>query len=214
MATREPTSNGLLSRFLGLISRAILIVSFTGVETVALVVWLGFVEDAPVISRASAIGLGVLAVGLVVEHFLTDQAVNGVDLSFPVGRGVLFSTTETALWALWLLVAERFAGLEGFLVAGGVLAVLLVPQHTIEDNALRGRGLFSTLVNRRTVGFSLIEASGATVWLLFVRRGDLIAPFLEGSVPSTDPAILGVGILAFALFIEHNIGVAFSRRPE
>lgn len=213
MAIRESGSPGTVSRVLGGVSRLVLIGTFTGVETVALVGWLAFVEDAPVVSHASAIGLGILLVGLLLEHALTDQAVNGVDLSFPVGKGVLFSVTETALWALWLVIAEHVGGVEGLFVSGVVLAVLLVPQHTIEDNALRGEDLFWPLINARTIGFSLIEAVGATVWLLFVRRGDLVAPLLDGRLGTIEPALAGVGILAVTLFIEHNLGVLFARRP-
>lgn len=195
------------------VGRLALVAAFTGVETVALVAWLAVVEDAPAASRAAAVGLGVLLVGLVVEHVLTDLAVNGAGLSLPGARVFGVSVSETALWALWLVVAERVGGLEGLVLAGGVLAVLLVPQHTVEDNVLRGRGPVSWVVDFRTLGFSLVEAAGASVWLLFVTRGDLVAPWLvEFGLAGVEPAVAGVGILAGALFVEHNLGVSFSRR--
>jgi hypothetical protein len=208
----------MVASALGSVWRVFLIGLFTGVETVALVVWLALVEGVavegvPVVPRAAAIGLAVLIVGLFVEHFLTDLAVNGLDLSFPVGSAAFFSVTEGVLWAVWLGVADRVGGLDGLLAAGVVLAVLLVPQHTIEDNVLRGEGLFSRLLDFGTVGFSVVEAAGATVWLLLVRRGGLLeAPLAEAGLGTVDPAVVGVGVLAVALFLEHLIGVAFSRR--
>lgn len=218
MATGESLSQGMVASALGSVWRVFLIGLFTGVETVALVVWLALVEGVavegvPVVPRAAAIGLAVLIVGLFVEHFLTDLAVNGLDLSFPVGSAAFFSVTEGVLWAVWLGVADRVGGLDGLLAAGVVLAVLLVPQHTIEDNVLRGEGLFSRLLDFGTVGFSVVEAAGATVWLLLVRRGGLLeAPLAEAGLGTVDPAVVGVGVLAVALFLEHLIGVAFSRR--
>lgn len=213
MATHESSAGSAVSRLSSFLTRYVFIAVFTAIETAALAVWLVLVADAPAVSQAAAIGLGVLFVGLLVEHVLTDVAVNGVDLSFPVRAGIFFSATETALWALWLVIAERVAGLEGFLVAGVVLAVLLVLQHSIEDNALRGRGLFSRLLNGGTFGFSVLEAAGATAWLVFVQRPDLVEPRLaEFGFGGVDPAAVGLGILAVALFVEHAIGVAFSRR--
>lgn len=197
----------------GVAVNTVLVVAFTGVETLALVAWLAVVEGAPLASRAAAVGLGLLVAGLFVEHFLTDLAVNGVELSFPAGRAALFSASEAVIWALWLVIAEVIAGPVGILVAGVVLAVLLVPQHTVEDNVLRGRGLLSAVFDVGTAGFSLVEAAGATGWLLFVRHGDLVGPLLaEAGITAVGPATVGVGILAFALFVEHSMGVAFSRR--
>jgi hypothetical protein len=43
-----------------------------------------------------------------------------------------------------------------------VAGVVLVPQHTVEDNVLRGRGLFADLFAAGTIGFSIVEAAGAT----------------------------------------------------
>jgi hypothetical protein len=213
MATHQERERTKMQAFVASITRTGLIVVFTGVEAVALVLWLAFVRDAPLVSLASAVGLGILAIGLIVEHFLTDLAVNGFRSSASSGKAITFSASETALWALWLVIAERVGGLVGLLVAGAVLAVLLVPQHSIEDNVLRGQGFFSDLINLRTLGFSIIEAAGATLWLLFVLRGDLVEPFLvEVGATTAEPAVAGAAILAVALLVEHLVGVQFSRR--
>ena len=212
-------------RLFGAVVRAGVIVGFTAVETLALVVWFGFATDTPAVSDALSfpdlatlsvpmtVGIGVLIAGLFVEHFLTDLAVNDDTLSFPAVRVTAFSLSEAALWVLWLLIADAVGGVVGIAVAGVFLAVLLVPQHTIEDNVLRESGVFSDLIHPGTVGFSLLEAAGATVWLLFVRHGDLVEPaFAAVGADGLDPALAGVAVLALALLVEHGIGVRFSRR--
>lgn len=192
----------------GTTARLGLVAAFTAVETAALAGWLDLVRDAPVVSRAVALGLGVLAVGLFVEHLLTDVAVNGVNLDVPFGAVLAFTASETVLWGVWLELADLVGGLVGVGVASVVLAVALVPQHTVEDNVLRGRPLLSDLVDLGTVGFSLVEAAGAAAWLVLVVRPDLVG----GAVAGVDAALVGLGLLAVALFVEHNLGVRFSSR--
>lgn len=193
---------------LGSLLRLLIIAAFTAVETAGLAVWLGFVLEAPLVSRAVAIGLGVLAVALFLEHVLTDVAVNGVDFEMPVGAIVVFSVTEVVLWGVWLEVARFLGGTTGLGAAFVVLGVLLVPQHTIEDNALRGDPLLARLVDLGTLPFSLIEAAGATVWLALV----LFPGLVGGSVAGFSADLVGLAVLAVALFVEHNIGVRFARR--
>lgn len=82
------------------------------------------------------------------------------------------------------------------------------PQHTIEDNLSQGRDLPAGIIDLNTVGFSLIEAGGATLWLAVAFRPGLVA----GTFTGIDAALVGLAILAVALFVEHNIGVRFSRR--
>lgn len=223
MATHEHAERSTSRNVAWALGRFVLITLFTGVETVALGVWLFLVRDAPIASRAMAVGLGVLLVGLIAEHFLTDLAVNGSAASVPGGGAITVSLTETALWAVWLVVAERVGGLRGILVAGIVLAALLVPQHTVEDSLLRGRGLLSDLADVNTLGFSILEAAGATLWLVFVLQSDLVTPLLArvGTVEvgpllvdaaALDPEFVGLALLAITLFVEHNVGVSFSRQ--
>lgn len=67
------------------------------------------------------------AVGLIVEHLLTDVAVNGINLDFPIDDIVILSASETVRWGIWLELAELVGGLVGFVLAFAVLAILLVP---------------------------------------------------------------------------------------
>jgi len=204
---------GWVRRVLARPVRFVVIAIFTGVETATLVGWLALVDGVPAVSRSAVIGLGILVIGLNLEHFLRDLAVNGLDQTYSVGRGILVSLSETVLWVLWLFLAEHFGGLDGFLVAGFVLGVLLVPQHSIGDNILRGRRLLSRFLTEGTIGFSLLEAGGATLWLLFVTEFQLVEPILAsvGLVPNS-PELVGVGILATTLFVEHAVAVMFARR--
>ncbi|MDS0276314.1 hypothetical protein NDI85_00660 [Halomicroarcula sp. S1AR25-4] len=194
-------------------ARTFLMVGFTVVETVALGLWLALVQGAPVISRPAAIGLGVLTVGLVVEHVLTDATVNGLSLSFPLARIVGISVSEALLWAVWLGIADRLGGVDGILVAGAVLSVLLVPQHSVEDNILRGEAPLSNVVNLNTIGFSLVEGIGATVWLLLVFEGQQFAGLLATlGFGGVDPAAVGLAALGIFLLVEHDIGVTLARQ--
>lgn len=194
---------------LGPTTRLGVVALFTLVETAALGIWLVFVADAPTVSTATAIGLGALLVGLLLEHVLTGFAVNGPPLSAPSLPVLGFSVSETALWAVWLLVAETLGGLVGVLVAGVLLAVLLVPQHSVEDNVLRGRPALGDLIDTGTVGFSAVEATGATLWLglQFGAFGGVLGRVGLGGV---DAGLVGLAVLAVFLFVEHRMGVRFS----
>lgn len=170
MATHEAEAASTVSRLFGSLGRIGLVLTFTAVETIALVAWLGLVDGAPVASQAAALGLGVLIFGLLLEHYLTDLAVNGRSGTFPAWRALGFSVSEALLWAIWLLIAERLGGVAGVAVAGVVLAVLLVPQHTIEDNVLRGRGLFERAAEIRSSSSTTVS-----VWSSRLLRATFIA---------------------------------------
>lgn len=145
--------------------RWLLVGVLTGVEVATLSVWLALVAGAPPFSRPIAVSVVVLCAGLQVEHFLTDLAVNGADIGFPLGQTLVISVSEAVLWLGWLTVAASMGGLRGIFVAGVAFAVALSIQHTVETNALRHRPLDARLFEPATVGFSLITAAGATAWL-------------------------------------------------
>lgn len=190
-----------------------LMVTFTLVQAVTLGLWLTLVQDAPVISGVSAVGLVVLTFGLVLEHVLTDATVNGVSASaLPDRQVAAISLGEALLWVLWLGVANRLGGAGGIVIAGALLATLLVVQHTVEDNILRGVDPFRRIADPGTVGFSVVEAIGATVWLLLVFEAQqfngLLATVGLGGV---DPAAVGLAALTVVLLVEHDIAVALAK---
>ena len=173
---------------------------FTIVEGVTLVIWLALVRsDAGIyqVSISSLVaGLAVLAVGFTVEHIVAYNVIHGRGLlelqGAPIGQKAVVSLIETAIWALWLVLADLNA-----IVAAVVLTGLLILEHTLSDNVFKGKGLFSRLLDARTIGFSLIEATGAAIWLALVEA---------------NLAVGGIVILVVASFIEHLLAVALGRK--
>ncbi|MBX0303263.1 hypothetical protein [Haloarcula salinisoli] len=212
MATIDSGERSALAGF-RVTGQTLLMVGFTLVQTLALGLWLTLVADAPLISAASAVGLGVLTLGLVLEHVLTDATINGVSVSALPGKQTFaVSGSEALLWVLWLGVAQRLGGVDGILVAGALLAVLLMPQHTVEDNVLRGVAPFETVMDLGTAGFSVVEAVGATVWLLLVFEGQQFSGLLAAlGLAGVDSSAVGLAALAVVLLVEHDIGVALAR---
>ncbi|WP_121822679.1 hypothetical protein [Halostella salina] len=213
MATRRYVQRTRTRLLAATIGRYGLVATATGVETLALVVWLAFVEDAALFSRAAVAGVAVLALGLLLTHYLLDLAVNGIDGASLGLTDAAVSASGTALWVAWLAAVAWVGSLAGLLGAGVLLAVLLVSQHTVADSAFRGRALPSNVADLRTLGFSVVQAGGATLWLCSARWSDLVAPFLaELGLSAIEPAVAGVGALAAALLVEHVCAVAFARR--
>ena len=173
---------------------------FTVVEVAALAIWLAFVRGDAGSFQADngsiVAGVGVLAVGITIEHLLSYNVINKRPLlkisGLPVGKKLVVSVLETGIWAIWLILAELNA-----LAAALVLAVLLIFEHSFSDNVFKGRGIFSRLLNVRTIGFSVIEAAGAAGWLNFVGAGQQIA---------------AVAVLFIASFIEHTMAVNLGRK--
>jgi len=173
---------------------------FTIVEGVALVTWLALVRSDAGIFQVSAsslvAGLAVLAIGITIEHIIAYNVIHGRGLlelqGAPVGQKAVVSLIETTIWALWIALTRL-----NTIVAAVVLTGLLILEHTLSDNVFKGKGLFSRLIDRRTIGFSLIEAVGAAIWLTLV-EANLV--------------IVGVLILIIASFIEHTMAVALGRK--
>jgi hypothetical protein len=193
-------------------ARVLLVLTFSAVETAALTIWLAVVDGVPIASVTIVVGFGMLVLGLGVVHVLTDLAVNGLDLTVPIRTVVGLSVSEAVLWGVWLAIAGDATSIDGFVLAGTVLAVLLIPQHTVGDNALSGRPAFSSLLDPGTFGFSVVKSAGATVWLLFVHHPRYVLARIPAlALASADPAAIGLAILTLALFVEHNIAVTYSR---
>ena len=168
---------------------------FTIVEGATLVIWLALARGAANIGSMLA-ALAVLVVGFTIEHFVAYNVIHNRGLfelqGLPIGQKAVVSLIESAIWAVWLVLA----GLNAILAAV-VLTGLLVVEHTLSDNVFKGRGLFSKLLDVRTAGFSLIEAVGAGIWL---------------ALAEANMAVLGIVILVAASFIEHTLAVALGRK--
>ena len=169
---------------------------FTIVEGTTLVIWLALARGATNIGSMLA-ALAVLVIGFTIEHLVAYNVIHNHGLfnlqGVPIGQKAVVSLIESFIWALWLVLT----GLNAILAAI-VLAGLLVVEHTLSDNVFKGRGLFSRLLDARTIGFSLIEAVGAGIWLALVEA---------------NMAIPGIVILVVASFIEHTLSVALARKP-
>ena len=168
---------------------------FTIIEVATLAVWLVLARGAASIGSMIA-ALAVLVVGFTIEHILAYNVIHNrglLDLpGVPIGQKAVVSLIESAIWALWLVLANL-----NLILAAIVLAGLLILEHTVLDNVFKGRGLFSKLLDARTIGFSLIEAVGAAIWLALVEA---------------NLAVVGIVILAVASFIEHTLAVALARK--
>ena len=215
---------GVVKGVLRWVGRLVGIASFTLVEIIALVVWLGLVRTEPLGPASAVIGASILFGGLLLEGLLTHVTVNGVKESPRTLIIAAFTATETLLWVGWLALAERIGGPVGIGVAGLALAVLLVPQHTVEDNVLRGERALTRLFDSGTISFSVLEAAGATAWLLLVAGFVSATPFLTvvglgvpaialpGGLTPSVPELLAIALLTASLFVEHLVGVRYALR--
>lgn len=197
------------------VCRWALVLVVTGIEVAVLGVWLALVDGATGVSRSVAVGAVVLLAGLQVSQFLTDIAVNGAAVGFPLGGTLAVSVSETALWLGWFAVVTALGGLRGAFVGGVAFAVALAVQHTVETNALHGAPLADRLFDPETVGYSLLTATAAGVWFALVTRADGAEPAVDLlSSAGLAPATVGGVVLAAGLAVEHAMGVMVARRQR
>jgi len=142
------------------------IFSFSAVETAALALWL---------SILGPVGLLIMDIGLSIEHWMSYNTNRGKKLfnlkDVPFGKIIAFSTSETAIWALWLLVFQAY----GFIAGAIFLTALLIPQHKIELNVVEKKPFFHQLLSGRTVVISAIEGIGGTLWGAVAQQAGTIA---------------------------------------
>ncbi len=186
-----------------MVNKQVGIVVFTAVEVVTLVVWLILALEASD-ALFSIIAVLVLIGGLTLEHLITYNVIHKRSLfdfrGLPVGQKAVVSLIETGIWVVWLVIARQdIAGGFEHVIAAVVLFGLLIIEHTISDNVFTGKKLFERLADKRTIGFSIVEAAGAAIWLVLI---------------DVDLAILGVIVLAGASFLEHNLAVNLALRED
>ena len=186
-----------------MVNKQVGIVVFTAVEVVTLVVWLILALEASD-ALFSILAVLVLIGGLTLEHLITYNVIHKRSLfdfrGLPVGQKAVVSLIETGIWVVWLVIARQdIAGGFEHVIAAVVLFGLLIIEHTLSDNVFTGRKLFERLADKRTIGFSIVEAAGAAIWLVLI---------------DVDLAILGVIVLAGASFLEHNLAVNLALRED
>lgn len=186
-----------------MVNKQVGIVVFTAVEVVTLVVWLILALEASD-ALFSILAVLVLIGGLTLEHLITYNVIHKRSLfnfrGLPVGKKAVVSLIETGIWVVWLVIARQdIAGGFEHVIAAVVLFGLLIIEHTISDNVFTGKKLFERLADKRTIGFSIVEAAGAAIWLVLI---------------DVDLAIIGVIVLAGASFLEHNLAVNLALRED
>lgn len=186
-----------------MVNKQVGIVVFTAVEVVTLVVWLILALEASD-ALFSILAVLVLIGGLTLEHLITYNVIHKRSLfdfrGLPVGQKAVVSLIETGIWVVWLVIARQdIAGGFEHVIAAVVLFGLLIIEHTLSDNVFTGKKLFERLADKRTIGFSIVEAAGAAIWLVLI---------------DVDLAILGIIVLAVASFLEHNLAVNLALRED
>ncbi|NEU57386.1 hypothetical protein [Halorussus sp. MSC15.2] len=197
--------------------RGVGVALLTAVEVTALSVWLGLVAGADPLSASALVGVSGLSAGMLVEMLLAHVTVNGWSRPVPARAVAGLALAETALWVGWFAAVRWTDGLLGVVVAGLAFAVALIPRHTATDNAIQGRRPLAALVQRPTVGLAVLEAAGATAWLLVVSRAVSLPAWVTTTpVAGFSPhAVVGAALLTGAVFARHLLAVRHAlRRPS
>lgn len=169
------------------LQRTLGIVLFSIIEVAGLAGWLVLADAGQVV-----VGILVLALGLIVEHIVTDNLLHKRPLynlgSLPFGQIVAFSTLETGIWAVWLALW----GIHPVLATAFLFSALVV-EHTVSKNVHERRGLFDKIVEIAVVPHTIVETIACDGWLILVR---------------TAQPIYGVVFLLVGSILEHTIAVS------
>lgn len=197
------------------ISRLYLVGLLTVVKTVGIGLWLGFALGSSYFVPEMALGMGVLLIGLLVKHILTDISVNGLDLRHPLNPAAvgIISCSEAVVWVFWYLIVRSTGTSNGIIIAGGYLVIFLIPQHSLEDAIIRAEGPFPKLFDVWPVVFSLLEATAASAMMILILGVDHLERFLRLYLPlDIGLAKIGLVILAILLFFEHVMNIRYFSR--
>jgi hypothetical protein len=161
------------------------LVLFTIIEAATLAGWLALT------GRNQILALGVLLVGLILEHVISYNYRNGFPLfdfqSPPFGKLIGLAAVETVAWAGWLALVA----VNGVLAAV-VLFVALILGHGAELNIVRQLPAFASYRSRlkSSLDITAIETIAGVAWLAFVQGKQ---------------AYVGLGLLFILLLLEHFI---------
>jgi len=182
----------------------------TAGEFAALYFWLHYLDQGQFLLANAVLWGGFAvertAVYLWIRYIYREEEGRTVEGSFfsVFGALVLITLTEVLIWILWLALADGQIAwldvgfLENTLLAGGVLMVLMLIEHSVEMAGLRQRSPLEYMTNGNTIFFTLMEVLGAVGWLYLVR---------------TDRPVLGAICLLVGLSIEHVLQGS-ELRPE
>jgi len=99
-------------------------------------------------------------------------------------RLVIVTLTEIVIWIVWLWLADEV----DFWLAGAVLMVLMLAEHSMEMALLKKDDFWKYVGNVRTIFFTVMEVAGGMGWLYLVREGE---------------PVWGAIVLILGLSIEH-----------
>ncbi|MEE9238868.1 MAG: hypothetical protein V3U58_04825 [Thermodesulfobacteriota bacterium] len=108
---------------------------------------------------------------------------------------IAITLPELVIWAVWLALADGM----GYLLAGGVLAVLMLAEHSFELGLVKRVSPLSFVTNPATLFFTAMEVFPPLAWLYFVRN---------------EQVVLGGAVLLIGLAIEHIIEGATLKPQE
>jgi len=182
----------------------------TAGEFAALYFWLYYLDQGHFL-LANAILWGGFAVERTavyvwIQYIYREEESRAISSSFlSVFAGLFVITlTEVLIWILWLALADgqiawlNFGFVENTILAGVVLMILMLIEHSVEMAGLRQRSPLEYMTNGNTIFFTLMEVLGAVGWLYLVR---------------TDRPVLGAVCLLLGLSIEHILQGS-ELRPE
>ena len=171
-------------------------------EWVGLFYWLHFLDrDNFILANIILwIGFGIERIAVILWLRTVYRPVEGLasPTSSPIKiiLGIIAITLpELVIWAIWLALAEGM----GYLLAGVVLAILMLAEHSVELALVKGKNPLSFVKHRPTLFFTAMEVLGAAAWLHFVRN---------------DQALLGGALLLIGLSIERIIEGATLKPQE
>lgn len=83
-------------------------------------------------------------------------------------RLVIVTLTEIIIWIVWLWLADEV----NFWLAGAVLMVLMLAEHSMEMALMKKDGFWKYVGSTRTIFFTVMEVAGGMGWLYLVREGE------------------------------------------
>ncbi len=151
----------------------------------------------------------VIVIGLVgfFLESIADKAARSVPIFGSLVPTIVLVVTETVEWIVAFLIFDALP--QNFLAAlgaGTFLFAIMIFQHTWEDNVAHGRGIFSPIVDFKTVPPSELEGIVAGGVWLYVASG------VAGLV-GLEQILVAVVLLFFGLSVEHALGHRLAVTP-